>query len=93
MTDFDALVSAWKKDTENLSSVIKIVSHPAYKKIIEMGEKALPLILNELKKETDYWFNALIMISGDNPVPYNDAGYMDRMKEHWLEWGKKKGLC
>ena len=48
--------------------------HPAYLDIIGMGDKAVPLILRDLKKETSHWFIALRAITKSSPVRPEDAG-------------------
>ena len=42
---FGKLARNWKAETEHFSKVTKRVLHPAYQKIIGMGEYAIPLIL------------------------------------------------
>lgn len=43
--------------------------HPAYQQIIGMGEKALPLILRDLRdRPTGHWFWALNAITGEEPT-------------------------
>src|SRR6185436_14010617 len=56
---FDALAAQWRRETAMLSSTSQIVMHPAYQRIMAMGEKAVPLILRELQKEPEHWFYAL----------------------------------
>ena len=56
-----------------------------------MGESALPLILEDLQKETNHWFEALQKITGENPVPKENEGKMELMKENWLQLAKTKG--
>jgi hypothetical protein len=43
-------------------------NHPAYQRIIEMGQPVMPLIFRELEREPDHWFWALQSITGENPV-------------------------
>jgi hypothetical protein len=65
--------------------------HPAYQQIIGMGEEAIPFILQELQKKTAHWFWALKSITGEDPVPSNQRGRMDQMRDAWLRWGNKQG--
>src|SRR5262249_7683588 len=44
---FRRLVHEWTEDTELESSMRKITSHPAYRRIISLGEEMLPLILHD----------------------------------------------
>lgn len=50
-TMFQRYLENWKSQTQFLSSVPKITSHPAFKKIIDMGGNAVPLILNEIERQ------------------------------------------
>jgi hypothetical protein len=85
---FIALASRWKTEREGGSSVLKMVCHPAYQQIIGMGKSAVPLILEELERETDFWFWALQSIMGWlNPVPKSSMGNLSEMRDAWLKWG------
>ncbi len=90
---FARLVREWKTATAFHSSVTEMATDPAYQKIIGMGEKAVPLILEELAREPNHWFWALHAITGINPVPAQDAGHVDRMAAAWLNWGRTEGYC
>ena len=86
---FQQLVNRWSEDTINMSSIAARVAHPAYLKIIGMGEKAVPLLLSELENRPSHWFPALTAITGENPIPEEARGRFKEMTEAWLEWGRK----
>jgi hypothetical protein len=88
--EFGQLVSRWKADTTFLSSDTDIVLHPAYQRIMGMGERVLPLIFQNLRDEGGNWFWALRHITGENPVSSGDIGKSKRMKEAWLTWGRER---
>lgn len=90
---FEELTGRWESETAFLSSLTDIVLHPAYQKIIGMGEKVVPLILQDLRgpEEPRHWFWALEAIIGANPVPADSEGNITSMAEHWIEWGKQNG--
>jgi hypothetical protein len=94
-TDIEAifleLVEQWQRDTGMLSVVSKIAMHPAYQRIIGMGQPVVPLIMRELEREPDHWFWALNAITGANPVQPEHQGRSDRMAQVWLEWGRENG--
>ena len=90
-TEFHALADQWRRETGMLSSSSKMAAHPAYRKIIGMGDAAIPLLLRELEERPDHWFAALRAISGENPVPREYAGRVPKMCECWLGWGRRKG--
>jgi hypothetical protein len=89
---FEKFARTWKSETELFSKVSKHVLHPAYQKIIGMGEAAIPLILEDLSQYgPDDWFWALTAISDENPITNEIAGDMVAMTEAWLQWGRKRG--
>lgn len=88
---FYLLSRQWKMDTQYLSSINEMVLHPAYQQIVGMGPSAIPLILLELKRDPDYWFEALKAITGIDPVVENDMGNLSGMVESWLDWGSVNG--
>jgi hypothetical protein len=88
---FETLAEQWKHDTAHLSNIAKKALHPAYQEIIGMGERAVPLLLAELKREPDDWFWALNAITGANPVSPASRGNVQAMAAAWLLWGAEKG--
>lgn len=90
--EFRTCAAAWKSDTGHLSVAAQIANHPSYRRIVEMGEPAIPLILNDLKREPNHWFLALSAIANDAPrVAERDKGKMKAISDAWIEWGKDKG--
>jgi hypothetical protein len=89
---FDFLYRSWQKDTSFHSSIHVVTNHWAYQAIISYNTFSLPLIYQYLKHEPDHWFTALCMITGANPIPSQDRGYIDRMTHHWLTYGAKTGM-
>ena len=89
--EFERLSTEWRADRPRGADVAQMVEHPAYKRIIDMGPAAIPLILRELDREVDHWFWALHALTGADPVPEDDKGDLPAMAEAWLNWGKSKG--
>jgi len=90
---FNRLKQSWLNDVEFLSSITDICMNASYQEIIGMGPCVVPLILADLKKEPDYWFWALEMLTTENPVQTNDLGDLKKMTDAWLRWGESKGFC
>ena len=88
---FLSLKFQWEHDTALMSSISEMVMHPAYQRIIGMGEKAIPFIMNELKTNGGHWFWALKSISGEDPVLPEYRGNIEEMTKAWLKWGEDKG--
>ena len=69
---FSQLVEKWYMERGATSSLSEITSCPSYLKIIRMGQRALPLLLDQIRREgddPDHWFAALEAITGEDPVP------------------------
>jgi hypothetical protein len=89
---FRRLAAEWKSQAEFLASPTAIANLPAYQAILAMGSAAVPLILGELRREPDHWFVALKRITGEDPVPQEARGDLDRMADAWLDWGRAHGV-
>ena len=87
--EFRKLVDKWRKGTQHTSSIKKMIEHPSYKRIIEMGCDVLPLLFRELNAHRDHWIVALNAITGEDPVP-EDSNFTAAV-EAWLAWGREKG--
>lgn len=88
---FHELAGQWNDETGYLSMIRRKVEHPAYQKIIAMGQKVVPLILRELEVRPAHWFHALRSITGvDHPSesPVRDAL---SARDAWLRWGRANG--
>jgi hypothetical protein len=89
---FEFLRLRWQVERRATSSITQMMLMPAYQRIIGMGERAVPLILAQLKKkgdDPDHWGWALHSITGADPVPAEAAGDTVRIAEAWLAWGKR----
>lgn len=89
---FGTLAEEWRGARSNvLSSARRMADHPAYLRIIGMGERAVPQILRELQNEPDHWFVALHSITGADPVEEESRGRLRPMADAWIDWGKSRG--
>ena len=89
--EFQKCAAAWKRETGHLSVAGQIAKHHAYRRIIEMGESVIPLILEDLSEEPNHWFLALSAIANEAPaVPERDKGDMKAISAAWIEWGREK---
>jgi hypothetical protein len=89
---FEELALAWSSATAHLSSTTRLVEHPAYRQIIGLGPAVLPLMLRDLQETGRFWFPALNAITGENPVPEDAAGDVERMTEAWMGWSRANHL-
>ena len=88
---FQELASDWRLQCASASSVTKMAMHPAYQRIIGLGQPVVPLLLRELERKPENWFWALKAITGADPVPARDRGLMRKMAAAWIEWGRNAG--
>jgi len=86
---FKTLVDKWNKDTLHSSSVKKMIVHPAYARIIEIGRSVLPLIFRELNERPNHWLVALNSITHEDPAPPGST--FPEAVDAWLAWGRDRG--
>lgn len=84
--EFQRLYQVWYSDTRLTSSVTEVEQHPALRRIVGMGKRVVPLIMASFEKEMAWWFGALCELTGANPVPEEDRGRVEKMRQHWLKW-------
>jgi hypothetical protein len=88
---FRRLEAALTAATGVLSADTDITQHPAFREIVGIGKAVVPLMLRDLEQSPRLWVWALPEITGENPVPPEDRGYIAKMSEAWLRWGRAKG--
>lgn len=84
---FRTLVARWREERGITSSPFVMFECPAYRQILAMGPRAVPLILDSLRQDgPDHWFSALAILTGEDPISPDMYGYMDKMTEAWIRW-------
>ncbi len=93
-TTFEQLAEAWRQRSGYLSFIRKKTTLPEYHRIIGLGRPVVPLLLRELEREPEFWFDALEAITGDNPVPesVSASGNIQAVTDCWVKWGRDRGL-
>ena len=89
--EFQILADEWERERPRGVDIAEMVKHPAYQRIIEIGEPAVGWLLERLAEKPGHWFPALNRITGPNPVPEESQGKLKEMTEAWLSWGKLNG--
>jgi hypothetical protein len=86
---FEKLVFAWKA-LINVSSMIEdqVLTAP-YQQLIGMGPAILPLIFTRLENHDEYWFWALVSITGEDPAAETES--FEEAKQAWLAWAHVHG--
>ena len=88
---FERLAAQWREESQFLSNSAQMAILKSYQQIIGIGQPAVPLLLEELRREPDQWFWALEAITSHDPVPPADRGHLERMAAAWLAWGVEHG--
>lgn len=79
----------WKMETSHLSGGAE--KHQSYRAIVAMGKEVLPYIFDSLNREPDWWFTALMEITGEDPTTSDQWGDLASMRREWLRWGLEHG--
>ena len=91
---FLRLVEQWRAERIGAtSSMAEIISCPSYLRIIGMGLRALPFIMEQLERdgdEPDHWCAALEAITGEDPVPDDAHGDTVRIAQAWIAWNRAR---
>ena len=83
---FRSLAETWRKDTRHSSSLVKMIMHPAYLRIIGFGPSVVPLLLRALRDRPDHWLVALKATTGVDPAP--EGSTFTEAVQAWLAWGQ-----
>jgi len=90
---FRTLADEWRAATRFLASPAAAAEHPAYRAVVALGPDVVPLILAELADAPEPWFAALRELTGADPVLPADRGRPRAAADHWLAWGRARGLA
>lgn len=86
------MVARWRAETYYLSSVTAKSEHSAFREIVEMGESAIPWIVEELRRNQDFLFLALHLIVKDDPTSVGAKGNPHKLIEEWLQWAERQNI-
>ena len=91
VAEFNRLVREWRRDTLALSFVAQKTSHASFRRIVSMGELAIPLIVTELTQRPDFLFMALQEITGGDQAAAVTPRSPQAMVDAWLRWAERNG--
>lgn len=83
---FRRYLDAFKKETLLYSSIDKKISNINYLMIVGLGKEVIPLILSEYLTNGGFWHNALVALTGANPVTVEMHGKPKIIREAWKTW-------
>lgn len=89
--DFNSLLREWEEATAVYSFSGARLAHPAFRKIIALGRQAIPHILRRMKDDPSLWSEALVEITGSDPVP-DEVTNLNAVAKTWLAWGRLHGF-
>jgi hypothetical protein len=89
---FGALVRVWEEDNQYVSSTSQIVEHPAFRRIVELGDAVVPLLLAEVRRRPSHLVIALKRITDADPAAPEDRGKFRAMADAWVKWGEERKL-
>lgn len=92
MEQFHKLTREWKRETEIVGNLSKIVMHPSYQRIMAMGRDVIPYILQDLARAPGHWFWALHNLIEEGQDPAEGQITIAGARNAWLEWGRKWGI-
>jgi hypothetical protein len=81
---FEDLRDAWFTKSARMGVVRDMVLVPEYQRIIGLGQPAVPLIIDSLRKRPHHWFWALRAITGENPAAGSTT--LQEATERWISW-------
>jgi hypothetical protein len=89
---FQDALKKWRDEVGISSLVSEKRASPAYQRIVDMGEEAVPLLLEEIASRPSLIFMALHDITGEDPIVPDHQGRVSAMTEDWLKWGTEHGF-
>lgn len=88
---FPYLKDRWLSETVFFSDPNEIYSNENYRRIIGLGKKIIPYLIEDLETTNTDWIFALHQITGEDPIEKNHTGKFGLMKSDWLNWADETG--
>ena len=90
---YERLMTVWLQQTNHLSSPKQIMQHDAVQRLVDLQDIAVGMTIGRLARGDVQIHYMLLLreITGENPVPAEDAGRVRAMVEWWLGCGHMKG--
>jgi hypothetical protein len=79
------------EDTKVSSNPMDFVKHHAFREILSIGEKAVPLVISEISTRPSLIVLALPMLTGTNVVTPDVQGNLEKISSRWIEWYRRGG--
>ena len=88
---FEVIARQWKLETGGMSSVSQITSNKHYLRILAMGQRVIPYIIDDLRKEAAPWFYALSVLAERDDIGREYRGQFRKIANAWIEWWENEG--
>lgn len=85
---FTSLTTKLRRETEH-HTINRMFEHPCHQAILDMGEIAVPLLLERMATDPGHYFFALTQLTGIDPCVRNER--FDQAVNRWLVWGYEEG--
>ncbi len=86
---FESLKYLWLEETKYSSNIFLTTNHPAHLAILQLGDRVLPLLIEDLQNNSNHWFITLNKITDVNPVLSEHAGDVEAMRNDWINWAEE----
>ena len=84
-------VDAWERETVNISSPAETMKNQNYDKLVKLGYKIIPILLERMKGELGFLFMILSRITREQVISYTMAGDIEAINQAWVSWGIERG--
>jgi hypothetical protein len=84
----EGLVDEWERETCYMSSPNQTMRHPAFHKLVSLGDSAVGPLLRLYKRREGFIHMILSAITGLNPVDPQRQGDVRAARRAWLAWGR-----
>ncbi len=87
--EFRCLTEEWAEHCQNVifsSNIYDYLNHPAYRQLIQLGEPAIPHIMERYREDDLPWGFVLDEITGSHVIENPDNFNPREVKKRWLEW-------
>ena len=89
--EFRRLAEKWEEETSGYAFRSRAVQHVEHQQIVDMGERVIPWMLDDVAAGQGDWFYALRLLTGANPIKEEERGYVPKMRAAWLKWERQHG--
>lgn len=90
---FYQCLQQWHSETVYESDLDAILAHPSYRRIVDLGFHAVPLIVDHLKVQPSLLVFALEDITGERPFSSDLQGDISGMTDAWVLWADREDLA